>query len=242
MFAPMSHFLTILLLALGGLTAFADDILTVKIGDTNVQLCCPVGMVDMPKDDPIVKALVDLVPPNCQLLRSCISSEALDTTKAPDPSQDIITSQTFAMTDALMDIDSGDFIDFVDRVSIKASHGDISSEMSGFDYVEVQKQLDQFQKDSGVGIRDDGDLYSLGMVSRSDACVSYMEAQYQTLTYQGQKERDKIVSVVGYLRLNKKVLIAVTSIRKPYISQADLRTLKHAAEKYQLALQFLNNL
>ena len=234
--------LILALLVLFWLPAQADDILTVKIGETEIKLSCPPGMVDMPKDDPTAKAIADLVPSDCQILRSCISSDALDATKAPDPSENIMNSRTFAMKDALMDIYSGDFIDFVDRVAIKASHSDLSSQYSGFDYVEAQKRLDQFQKDTGIGIQEASDVYSLGMVSRSDACVAYMEAQYVNLTFQGKTERVKCISVVAYVRLNKKVLIAVTSLNKPLILQDDIRTLKHTAENYQLALQFLNNL
>jgi len=191
----MLRCLTLALLVLSWLPAQADDILTVKIGNTEIKLPCPPGMVDMPKDDPMTKAISDLVPSDCQLLRNCISSEALDATKAPAPSKDIMNSHTFAMKDALMDIYSGDFIDFVERVAIKASHGDLSPQYSGFDYVEAQKRLDQFQKDTGIGIQEDSDVYSLGMVSRSDACVAYMEAQYVNLTFQGKTQREKCVSV-----------------------------------------------
>jgi hypothetical protein len=198
-------------------------------------------MVDMPKDDPMVKAFADLTPPDCILLRSCVSSDALDPTNEPDPSKDIVTSRTFAMKDALMDIDSDNFIDFVERTAIKASHGVLYSQASGFDYVEMEKRLDQFQKDTGIGIKEDGDVYSLGMVSRSDACVAYMEAEYITVTFAGKTQRDECVSVVAYVHLRKKVLIAVTSLTKPTIFHDNMRALKHTAEKYQIALQILNN-
>ena len=237
----MSRRLTFFLLVLLALPVRADDVLSVKIGDTDIKLSYPPGMVDMPKDDPMTKAIADLVPQDCTILRSCISSDALDATQAPDPSKDIMTSHTLAMKDALMDVYSGDFIDFVDRVAIKASHGDLSSQESAFDYVEAQIRLDKFQKDSGIAVREDSDVYSLGMVSRSAECVSYMEAEYVTMTFEGKSQREKCVSVVGYVRLKQKVLIAVTSLTKALILQDDLRTLKHAAEKYQVELQILNN-
>jgi hypothetical protein len=237
----MPRCLTLAWLALFWLPAQADDILTVKIGDTEIKLSCPPGMVDMPKDDPMVHAIGDLTPPDCLLLRSCISSDALDAAKAPDPSKDIMTSHTLAMKDALMDIDSGNFIDFVQRVAVKASHGVLLSQDSGFDFVETQKRLDQFQKDTGVGVQEEGDVYSLGMVSRSYACVAFMEAEYVTMTFEGKPQREKCVSVVAYVRLKKKVLIAVTSLTKALVLQDDIRTLKHTAEKYQIELQMLNN-
>jgi len=237
----MLRCLTLVLLVLFRLPTQADDILTVKIGGTDIKLSCPPGMVDMPKDDPTVKAVADLTPPDCLLLRACVSSDALDATKAPDPSEDIMTSRTFAMKDALMDIGSGNFIDFVQQQAVEATHGILLSQYSGFDFVETQKRLDDFQKDTGVGIQEDGDVYSLGIVSRSDACVAYMTAEYVNVTEKGKTQREKCVSVVAYVRLKQKVLLAITSLIKPVILHDDIRTLKHATEKYQLDLQFLNN-
>ena len=237
----ISRFLAVALVIVSIPVYAAEDTLTVKIGASDIKLYCPSGMVDMPKDDPLVKALGDLTPPDCVLLRSCVSSEALDTTKPLDPDADILNSQTYSMTDATMDVDSGNFIDFVAEVANHAAHGVLVSQYSGFDYDDAQKRLDQFAKDTGVGVKQDGDVYSLGMVSRSVACVSYMEAQYLNVTFQGKAQRVQCVSVVGYVRLNKKVVVVVTSLTKPTILQDDLRTLKHAAEKYQVDLQFLNN-
>ena len=219
----------------------AANILPVKIGGTEIKLSCPPGMVDMPKDDPTVKAIGDLMPPDCLLLRSCVSSDALDIAKTPDPSKDIMTSHTFALKEALMDIDSGNFIDFVQRVAIKVSHGVLLSQNSPFDYVETEKRLDEFQKDTGVVIQQDSDIYSLGMVSRSDACVAFMSAEYVNMTFEGKTQRERCISVVAYVHLNKKVVIAVTSLTKPAILHEDMRTLKHTAEKYQIELQTLNN-
>ncbi len=94
---------------LAGLPGWADDVVTVKVGDADIKLCCPPGMVEIPKDDPNVKAIADLTPPNCQSLRCSVTAAALDTTKAPDPDADIMFSQTVAMKDVLMDVDSGSF-------------------------------------------------------------------------------------------------------------------------------------
>jgi hypothetical protein len=215
---------------------------SVKIGNTDIKLSMPPGMVEMPKDNPITKAVEDLVPADCVTLRNCISSDGLDLTQPPDPTKNIMTSATLAMKSALMDIDSGDFVDFVDRVAVEASHGDLRSKDSAFDYVESQSRLDKFQQDTGIGVQDDSDVYSLGMVSRSYGCVSYMEAQYVNATFQGKTERLKCVSVVAYLRLQKKVVITVTSLTKLLILHDDLRKLKEAAEKYQMDLQILNNM
>jgi len=238
----MPRCLILALLALSWLPTRADDNLPVKIGETEIILSCPPGMADMPKDDPATKALGDLAPPDCQILRSCVSSEALDTTKAPDPSQNIMITQTFSIKDAVMDIDSADFIDFVQRMANTASHGILVSKDSVFDYEETKKRLAQFQKDTGLGVQENEDVYSLGMVSRSDACVAYMEAGYVNVSTEGKTEREKCVSVVGYLLLKKKVVIAVTSLTKNSILPEDILALKQTAEKYQIKLQILNNM
>jgi hypothetical protein len=238
---PMSRCLVLALLVLLGSLARADTNVTARIGATDIKLSTPAGMVDMPNDDITAKAMADLTPPDSVLLHAFVSSEAVDTTKPSDPDANIMTTHIYALKDAPMDIDSGFFIDFVAKVANDATHSVLVSQYSGFDYDDAQKRLDQFAKDTGVGIKQDGDVYSLGMVSRSDACVSYMEAQYLTVTEKGKTERVQCVSVVGYLRLNQKAVVVITSMTKPTILQDDLRTLKHAAERYQLDLQILNN-
>ncbi len=90
------------------------------------------------------------------------------------------------------------------QVAFRALHGILISENSGFDYVESQARLEKFQKDTGVGVQDAGNLYSLGMVSRSDACVAFMTAEYINVTENGKAERKRCVSVIGYVRLKKK--------------------------------------
>jgi hypothetical protein len=46
---------------------------------------------------------------------------------------------------------------------------------------------------------------------------------------------------VAYLLLKSKVVIVITTLMGPTILHGDLLTLKHAAEKYQIDLQLLNN-
>jgi len=237
----MSRRLTLFLLALLVLPVQADDTIPVKIGDVEIQLSRPAGMVDIPKDSVDAKAVADLTPPDCILLRTCISSDALDNTKAPDPSADIMTSRVFVIKEVQMNIDSGSFIDFVQQQAFQVSHGILISQDSCFDFVETQKRLDDFQKDTGVKMEDTGDIYSLGVVSRSYACIAFMTANYMNSTENGKTQRLKCISVYSYVRLKEKVVVILTSLIKPLILHEDIRTLKHAAEKYQLDLQFLNN-
>jgi hypothetical protein len=79
------------------------------------------------------------------------------------------------------------------------------------------------------------------MVSRSYACVSYMEAQYVNMTADGKTVRRKNVSIIAYLLLKKKVVLVITSLTKDTVLHDDLGILMEAAEKYQLDLQVLNN-
>ena len=135
----------------------ADDTQVVKIADTEIKLSLPTGMLDMPKDDPLVKAAQALVPPNCVSLRDCVTASDLDRTKPEDPSEDIMSVHVFALKDTPQDIDSGIFIDFVENVVRKAMHGVLESKDSPFDYDETQKRLDKFQKDTGIGFQADSD-------------------------------------------------------------------------------------
>lgn len=237
----MRRFLIPVLVALGWIPLWADDTQVVKIADTEIKLTLPSGMLDLPKDDPLVKAARGLVPPDCIPLRDCVTAAALDPTKPEDPADDMMSVHVFALKDTPQDIDSGIFIEFVEDVARKAMHGVIESKDSPFDYDETQKRLDKFQTDTGIGLQADSDVYSLGMVSRSVACVSHMTAQYVNVTYKGKSERLKFVSVVAYIRLRKKIVIVVTCLNKNTILQDELRLLKHTAEHYQCDLQLLNN-
>jgi hypothetical protein len=228
-------------LALASLPTWADDTKVVQIGTTNIKLSLPKDMLDIPSDDPMAKAAQNLVPPDCIPLRDCISAFALDPTKPDDPSQDVMSSHVYALKDAPMDIDSGIFIDFVEDTARKAMHGVFESKDVAFDYDAMQQRLDKFKEATGVNLQIDSDVYSLGMVSRSVACVSYMNAQYVNETYKGKTVRVKCVSVVAYIRLQKKVVVVATCLNKNTILQDELRTLKHAAEHYQCDLQLLNN-
>jgi len=237
----MLRYLVFAALALVCLPSRADDTRVVQIGTTNIKLSLPADMVDIPANDPMAKAAQNLVPPDCIPLRDCISAFALDPTKPDDPSQDVMSSHVYALKDAPMDIDSGIFIDFVEDAARKAMHGVLESKEDPFDYEAVQQRLDKFKEATGVNIQIDSDVYSLGMVSRSVACVSYMDAQYVNMTYKGKTERVKCVSVVAYIRLQKKVVVVVTCLNKNTILQDELRLLKHTAEHYQCDLQLLNN-
>ena len=219
----------------------AGSILTINIDGAEIKLPNPRGMVDVPKDSPLQKAVVDLVPPTAVLLRCSVSAEALDDTKPADPSKDMLMSQIFALKDHPEDIGDGNFIDIVQLVAIHASHGVLLSQDSSFDYVETQKRLDDFQKDTGVQVQGDGDVYSLGIISRSDDCVAYLAAQYVTAQVNGKDQRLKCLNVIAFLHLKQKVLIAVTSLTKATILHDDILTVKHTAEKYQNEVREINN-
>jgi hypothetical protein len=146
-----------------------------------------------------------------------------------------------SIKEAQMDVNYGNFIELVQRVAFQASHPVLWSQDSPIDYVETEKRLDQFQKDTGVDMKDDSNLFSLGMVSRSDGCVAFLTAQYLKTTYQGKAERPQCVSVVAYILVNKKVLVAITSLTREGIGHKDIRALMQEAEKYQFQLQLLNN-
>ena len=235
-----------LLICLSAFTLFclqarAGSILTVNVGGADIKLPCPAGMVDVPKDDPLQKAAADLAPPGSILLRFSISSDALDNTKPPDHSKNILKSRIFALKDTLQDIDDSNFVDFVQREALQASHGVLLSQDSSFDYVETQKQLDAFQKDSGIHEQNDSSLYSLGIISHSDDCVAYLEAQYIIANFDGKDQRLECLDVVAYLHLKNKVVVAVTSLIKNTVFHEDILTLKHAAEKYQNEVREINN-
>jgi hypothetical protein len=195
-------------------------------------------MVDVPPDD--AKVVNDLTPDDCELLRACIEADVLDRTK-PRTSANQMEARVFSMKDAQQDIYSGDFIDFVGRVSNDALHGVLRSANSFFDFEETQKRLDAFQKDTGIAMQPDGALYSLGMVSRSGGCVSFMTAEYVTVVEDGKPVREKCMAVEGYLLLNKKAVLVLTLLQGPNILSSDILPLKHAAEKFQIALQEIND-
>lgn len=225
----------------------AGPIFTVKVGGTDIKLSNPQDMVEVAKDDPLNKVIKDLMPSDCLLLRSCISSEAYDPVKAQDAETNpmtavnIMTSQTYALKEVQMDITFGNFIDCVQQISAWVSHGILWSKDSSFDYVETQKRLAQFQKDTGARVKEDTDLFSLGLVSRSDACVAFMTAQYINVTEEGKTKRIQCVSDEAFILLNKKVVLVETSLNKNVVYPEDILALKKAAEKYQIALQILNN-
>ncbi len=219
----------------------AGHILPVKVGETEIKLSEPPGMTELSKDNPMYHSITDMTPDDLVLLRTCVSSEALEAEKAPDTSGDIFFSRTFSVKEATMDIDYGNFINLVQRLAFVTSHGVLVSQDSPVDFIETEKRLDQFQKDTGIAVKEDSDVYSLGMISRSDGCVAYMTAQYLKATAGGKTEREKCVNVVAYLLLKKKLVIAVISLTKNMILRGDLQPLIQEAEKYQLSLQNLNN-
>ena len=221
------------------LPARADDLLTVKIANADIKIPLPAGMVDYPPED--AKSVNDLTPTDCELLRACIEADVLAPSKPHDPSASRMEACVYALKDHPEDIYSGDFIDFVDRVAHDAIHSVLQAANSSFDYEEMQKRLDAFQKDTGVAMQPDGALYSLGMVSRSGGCVSFMMAHYVTVVRDGKPVREKCLTVQGYLLLNKKVVLVLTSLQGPTILDTDILPLKHAAEKFQIALQVLND-
>ena len=223
-----------------GFRAQADEPLVAQIGNANIKIPLPAGMAEMPQDAQTVKMLDDMTPEGCVLLRACIESDALDPAQPQGQRANTRECSVFAFKDVQQDIYSGDFLNFVGKVANTAVHGVLESENSYFDFEETQKRLDQFQKDTGIALQPDGALYSLGMVSRSGGCVSFMTAEYLTVTRAGKMAREKCVTVEGYLLLNNKLVLVLTSLSGPNIFSSDLLPLMHAAEKYQIALQILN--
>ena len=236
----MLRFLPIFLAVLLMLPARADEPLVVKIANADIKIPLPAGMVDMPKDPETTKALADLTPPDQVLLRACIEAAAVDPTKPQDPSANIMHADVFELKEVQQDIYSGDFIDLVGKIADTAVHGVLESANSSFDFEETQKRLADFQKDTGIAMQPDGALYSLGMVSRSGGCVSFMTAQYVTVVVAGKPQREKCLTVQGYLLLNNKLVLVLTSLQGPTLLRSDILPLKHAAEKFQIALQVLN--
>jgi hypothetical protein len=234
----MLRSLPVILAVLLMLPVRADEPLTVKIANADIKIPLPVGMVDYPVED--AKAVNDMTPTDCELLRACIEADVLDRTKPHDPSANVMDACVYSLKDVHEDIYSGDFIDFVSRTSNVAVHGVLRSANSSFDFEEMQKRLDAFQKDTGIAMQPDGALYSLGMVSRSGGCVSFMTARYVTVVQDGKPVREKCLTVEGYLLLNNKVVVVLTTLQGPAILNSDILPLKHAAEKFQIALQILN--
>jgi hypothetical protein len=235
----MLRFLLVAFAVLLAMPAHAGEPLTVKIANADIKIPLPAGMTDWPTED--IKAVTDMTPTDCVLLRACIEADLLDRTKPHDPSGNQMESCIYYFKDHPEDIYSGDFIDFVGTVASDAAHSVLRSANSYFDFEEMQKRLDAFQKDTGIAMQPDGALYSLGMVSRSGGCVSFMTAHYVTVVEDGKPVREKCLTVEGYLLLNNKVVIVLTSLQGPTILNTDILPLKHAAEKFQIALQVLNN-
>jgi len=234
----MPRFLPLFLAVLLTLPARADEPLAVKIANTEIKIPLPAGMVDVPPED--AKEVNDLTPTDCELLRACVEADALDRTKPHDPTANFMDACVYSLKDVHEDVYSGDFIDFVGRVSNDAVHGVLRSATSSFDFEETQKRLDAFQKDTGIAMQPDGALYSLGMVSRSGGCVSFMTAHYVTVVQDGKSTREKCLTVEGYLLLNNKVVVVLTTLQGPTLLNSDILPLKHAAEKFQIALQEIN--
>lgn len=234
----MPRLLPVLFIALLVLPTRGDEPMSAAIAGTAIQIPLPAGMIDAPPD--YAKALADMTPTNCTQLRGCIEADWVNPTKPQEPNANMMSACVYSLNDAPQDIYSGDFIDFVGQVANDAVHGVLESANSCFDFEETQKRLAAFQKDTGVAVQPDGALYSLGMVSRSGGCVSFMTAHYFTTTVAGKTERDKCITVQAYLLLNKKVVLVLTSLDGPTILSGDILPLKHAAEKFQIALQILN--
>ena len=234
----MLRFLPIFLAVLLMQPARADQLLTVKIANADIKIPLPSGMVDVPPEQ--AKVVNDLTPDDCELLRACIGADVIDRTKPRAPSANQMEARVYSLKDVHEDIYSGDFIDFVGHVAHDAIHSVLLSANSSFDYEETQKRLDAFQKDTGIAMQPDGALYSLGMVSRSGGCVSFMTAQYVTVIEDGKPVREKCLTVEGYLLLNNKVVLVLTMLQGPTLLRSDILPLKHAAEKFQIALQVLN--
>jgi len=234
----MPRLLPVMLAVLLILPSRADEPLTVKIANADIKIPLPAGMVDVPPED--AKVVNDLTPTDCELLRACIEADVLDRTKPHDPSANQMEARVYSLKDVHEDIYSGDFIDFVGKAAHEAAHSVLQSANSYFDYEETQKRLDAFQKDTGIAMQPDGALYSLGMVSRSGGCVSFMTACYITVVRDGKPVREKCLTVEGYLLLNGKMVLAVTMLQGPTLLSSDILPLKHAAEKFQIALQEIN--
>ena len=220
----------------------AAKAVTVRVGDREIKVSDPPGMLELPKDDPLFSIVNELTPPEGILLHICVSAEALDHSKEWDPATPIITSRVVAIKDQQMDVEMGYFIDFVGQVSTRVSKGVLVTKDEILDDTELQKQLDHFQKDTGVTLQADSDIYSLGMFSRSFACVSYITAQNLNATYKGKTKKLRNVSIEAYVLLKKKVVIAETSITEEEIKPEDVVALKDAGEKFQIGLQVVNNL
>lgn len=224
----------------------ASEVFTIRIGNTDLKFCNPAGMIEIKTDDPMAQTVKDLVPDNCVLLRDCVSADAYDPVKSEDAEtnpktrENIMMSSTYMFKDAQMDIDPDRFIDFVDYLAGRVNPGILLSKESIVDNADMQSRLDQFQKDTGIGVEQTSDIYSLGLISRSEACVSFLSARYLNETYQGKTRRFKMVSLESYLLLNHKVVVVETSLTKNWIRQNDVLELVKVGEIYQLALQVLN--
>jgi hypothetical protein len=151
-----------------------------------------------------------------------------------------MNAYVYALKDVQQDIYSGNFLELVDKIANSAVPGVLKSANSSFDFEETKKRLDAFEKDTGVAMQPDGALYSLGVVSRSGGCVSFMTAQYVTVNVGGKPRREKCLTVEGYLLLNSKLVLTETTLMGPTVFSNDIRPLKHAAEYFQIALQELN--
>jgi hypothetical protein len=218
----------------------ADDVTSVKVGETEIKLPNPPGMVQLPENSSLEASFNAMTPPNCTVLKKSVPAEVLAHVNSPLPGA-VTVSEILSKNDsAQMTFDADAFTHFEAQVTKKFPQGMALNDADSPHYEEIKKRVAQLEKDTGVSTNHEGGIVSQGVISKHPDNISVLMTRSYNLHASDHDEAQQVYVVISYIHVKDKLLMAVTVMSNDRLGPEDLDTLKDTVEKYEATLAQVN--
>jgi len=235
----MTQYITLLFIILCTITR-ADDVTSAKVGETEIKLSTPPGMVELPKNDPYQPMFDVMIPPGSTALKeSLVAGMLQDRDKVS--SQPAFMSVTIApAAGKSQDEDGTAFQQLVQKVEQKFSDGTAINDTDAPHYAELKKKIAEASQKAGESVSANQGASCLGPISKGEEYISLLFTRNYTIHPKDKDVPQQSYFTMTYVHTKQKLLVVMILRSNDSLNDEDLDILKDTTEKYVGSILDLN--
>ncbi len=226
----------IIFLLLISFVAKADDIKSVKVGEIEIKIPNPPGMVELPANDPYQAMFKVMIPPGSTALKENVTPEMLQN-RDQVTSTPAFMAATIAPAVALtQNEDDSAFESLVQKVKQKFSDGTTIVDADAPHYEEIKKKIAVAMQKTGETVTAKQGTESFGPISKGNEYISLLFTRRYTIRPKDTDIPQQSYMTMTYLHVNQKLIIVMIVRSNDTLGDKDLDILKSTTEQYVSSL------
>jgi hypothetical protein len=227
----MTHNSILLVIVLTAVVG-ADDATSVKVGETEIRLPNPPGMVELPKGDAYQPMFDVMIPPGSAALKESLTAEMLqDRDKVS--SEPAFMAATIAPAVAITrNEDDAAFQKLVQKLEQKYSNGTTLNDSDAPHYADIKKKIAEASQKYGESVTANQGASCLGPISKGKDFISLLFTRNYTIHPKDKDIAQQCYLTLTYLHVKQKLLLIMIVRSNATLADKDLETVKDTTEKY----------